>query len=43
MKVLITLLILKLLGVPKYSIKCAKSSQRAKTGRMKHSALHCGM
>lgn len=43
MKVSTTTLILKLLVVPRYDIKCVKPSKRAKAGRMRHSVLHCGM
>lgn len=43
MNVLITTLILKLVVVLRYEVKCANPSQRAKVGRMKQLVLHCGM
>lgn len=42
-KVLTTTLTLKISVVSKYHTKCVKPYQRAKTGRMKHSMLHCGI
>lgn len=42
-KVLTTTLTLKISVVSKYHIKCVKPYQRAKTGRTKHSMLHCGI
>lgn len=43
MKALVVTLILKFSVVLSYDIKRAKPSQRATAGRMKQSALHCGM